>query len=161
MISEWEKLSEKEKTIIREHQIKSPVSVGAIARELGLSVKVATLKPGISGEILPSDENESGFLIRINRHEVRERQRFTVSHEIAHYLLHRKDIGAGVSDNTLYRSSFSDRWEHEANRLAAEILMPWHLIDQELESGLIAPEDLAQRLEVSETAIKIRLGVPT
>lgn len=161
MISEWDRLPEKAKAIIRRHQANPPVSVGAIAHELGLSVKSATLKPGISGEIFPSKEEDGKYLIRVNRHEVHERQRFTVSHEISHFLLHREIIGAGVSDNSLYRSNLSDKREREANRLAAEILMPWHLIEREFEKGQISPEELAQQLGVSATAVKIRLGIPT
>ena len=161
MISEWKNLPDEIKATIRRHQDNAPVSVGALARALGLGVISATLKPGISGEILPSAEEKSGYRIRVNRHDVRERQRFTVSHEIAHFLLHREEIGDGVSDTTLYRSAFSDSLEHQANRLAAEILMPWHLIDKELEEGTVDPEELAQRMGVSETAIKIRLDIPT
>ncbi len=161
MISEWNNLPEEKQEIIRRYQNEPRVSVGKIARALGLKVKSATLKPGISGEIFPSKEKDYKFIIRVNRHEVRERQRFTVAHEIAHYLLHQDHIGAGVSDNNLYRSSLSNRREHEANRLAAEILMPWHLIERELDDGETTPEDLAERLGVSEIAIKIRLNIPT
>lgn len=161
MIVEWKSVSEEQLKIVRSFQQSAPVQVGKIAKELGLGVKSATLKPGISGEIMPSHGHQAGFVIRINRHEVHHRQRFTVAHEIAHFLLHREHIGSGVSDNTLYRSSLSDTRERQANRLAADILMPWHLVEKEIEREQLSPKELAERLGVSETAIKIRLGIPT
>lgn len=160
MISEWKKLPDNIKRLIRQHQDQPPVPVGALARNLGLEVLLATLKPGISGELRPSNREGGKYVIRVNRHEVKARQRFTIAHEIAHYLLHRDHIGSGIVDNTLYRSELSDIREHQANRLAAEILMPWHLIDTEVNSGRTTPEALAERLGVSETAIKIRLDIP-
>lgn len=101
--------------------------------------------------------------IRINRHDVKERQRFTLAHEIAHFLLHRDKIGDGITDDVLYRSGLSDAQEAQANRLAADIVMPWGLIQNRLESYAdLKPEQKIERLaadtEISTTAIKIRLG---
>src|SRR5690606_15966338 len=102
-------------------------------------------------------------VIRVNRHDVKERQRFTLAHEIAHFLLHRDQIGEGITDDILYRSSLSDAKEAQANRLAADIVMPWTLIQRSLETYTDLKleqkiERLAQEAEISTTAIKIRLG---
>ena len=56
------------------------------------------------------------------------RRRFTIAHEIAHFLLHRDKIGDQLSDDAMYRSSLSSDDERAANRLAADILMPMGLI---------------------------------
>lgn len=137
-----------------------PVKLSSLARELGLRVVASTLAPGISGEIRPID---GCFVISVNRHDSARRQRFTVAHEIAHFLLHRDQIGSGIADDVLYRSSLSDAREAEANRLAADILVPRHALNRELEARKhLSREDqiseLAALFDVSEVAMKIRLG---
>jgi Zn-dependent peptidase ImmA (M78 family) len=142
----------------------SPVPVGAIATDLGLVVKRSTLPAVISGEIRPDvTEALAGFVIRVDRHELKERQRFTVAHEISHFLLHKELIKDGLSDDVLYRSSLSNRREAEANRLAADLIMPWSLIlkwmEQFPDSAISMHVDaLADYLQVSKVAIQIRLG---
>lgn len=144
--------------IILEAQRELPVRVGDIARKLGLPVKASTLPAGISGEIRPAG---GSFEIKVNRHESRGRQRFTVAHELAHFLLHREHIGAGVSDDALYRSSLSDAREAEANRLAAQILMPRERIRAAFAETTGPIEErikaLSEIFGVSEAAMSIRL----
>ncbi|HDU4639580.1 TPA: ImmA/IrrE family metallo-endopeptidase [Klebsiella aerogenes] len=158
--SEWISLTEEQASLIRKHQLQFPIAVGAIAKELGIIVKRSTLAAGISGEIKEEDGN---VVIRVNRHDVKERQRFTLAHEIAHFLLHRDRIGDGITDDILYRSKLSDFMEVQANRLAADILMPGHLIQPKLKEFTELRDEekyekLADIAEVSTTAIKIRLG---
>jgi hypothetical protein len=159
---EWEKLDEVQRTVIRNHQQNLPIRLSSLAKELGVSVQASTLKPGISGELRPGPAG--GYVIRVNRHESSTRQRFTVAHEIAHFLLHRDHIGTGISDDVLYRSGLSDQREAEANRLAADILMPIDLVRHERFSveGL-GDDEMVQRLAsqfgVSESAMRIRLGM--
>jgi hypothetical protein len=162
--SEWGRLDNESRETIEAHQLDIPVRVSALARALDVEVKGATLPPGISGEIRPSQAPGGGFIIRINRHDPSRRQRFTAAHELAHFLLHRDQIGAGIKDDVLYRSALSDRREAEANRLAADILMPEALVQQWLEAARTLKVDdpvayLADRFEVSEGAMKIRLGI--
>ncbi|EHD19596.1 MULTISPECIES: ImmA/IrrE family metallo-endopeptidase [Brenneria] len=158
--SEWVSLTEEQVSLIRKHQLQFPIAVGAIAKALGITVKRSTLAAGISGEIKEEDGN---VVIRVNRHDVKERQRFTLAHEIAHFLLHRDRIGDGITDDILYRSKLSDFMEVQANRLAADILMPGHLIQPKLKEFTELRDEekyekLADIAEVSTTAIKIRLG---
>jgi Zn-dependent peptidase ImmA (M78 family) len=165
MAREWEQVQQDQRETIEAHQETAPVKLSAIAKALGLRVKASTLDPGISGEIRPDKENEGGYLIRVNRHDSARRQRFTVAHEIAHFLLHREQIGTGVVDDVLYRSkTLSDRREAEANRLASYILMPTTLVQERLSNArAIGVDDvvayMADQFEVSEAAMKIKLGV--
>ncbi|WP_311755540.1 ImmA/IrrE family metallo-endopeptidase [Proteus terrae] len=157
--NEWKTLPNDIISLIKEHQSSFPIAIGAIAKSLSLVVKKSTLPAGISGEI--KKENDS-FIIRVNRHDVKERQRFTLAHEIAHYLLHKEYIGDGITDDILYRSKLSDHMEIQANKLAADILIPWHLIQNELlKYNELRKEEKYERIadiaEVSTTAIKIRL----
>ncbi|HEY0522277.1 MAG TPA: ImmA/IrrE family metallo-endopeptidase, partial [Stellaceae bacterium] len=82
---------------------------------------------------------------------------FTLAHEIAHFILHRDLIEDGVSDDTMYRSKeLSGYHEVQANRMAADILMPVMLVKRaaELQSN---PDLLARVFRVSPAAMKIRL----
>lgn len=161
---EWSGLPASQTALIAEHQKTAPVPVGAIAKALGLVVKVATLPIDISGEIKPDVHASAGFQIRVNKHEAKSRQRFTIAHEIAHFLLHKVLIKDGLTDSVLYRSKLTNKREAEANRLAADILMPWSLMDplrselKGLDLKSLAPQ-LAKFLEVSEVAMNIRLGI--
>jgi Zn-dependent peptidase ImmA (M78 family) len=150
--------------IVRRHLREIPVKLGALAADLGIEVFKSSLNPNISGLIEPSDTAKSGFRIRINRHEPIVRQRFTLAHEISHFLLHRELIRSGVVDNTMYRSNLSSRHEIEANKLASIIIMPDAAVEKlkkELE-GLPLDQKvskMAEKLRVSEPAMRIKLGV--
>ncbi|WNJ34945.1 ImmA/IrrE family metallo-endopeptidase [Enterobacter hormaechei] len=161
--NEWLSLPDQQVALIKNHQKELPIAIGAIAKDFGINVKVSTLAAGISGEI--KDEN-GAIVIRVNRHDTKERQRFTLAHEIAHFLLHRDRIGDGITDDILYRSKLSDFMEVQANRLAADILMPGHLLERKIleltQTAELRDEQKIERLAevagVSTTAIKIRLG---
>lgn len=162
--NEWSRLSTEQRQTISAHFGVPPVPIGKIASDLGLVIKVSSLAPGISGEIRPDPMGaKSGFIIRVNRDEAKTRQRFTIAHEIAHFLLHRHLIKDGLSDDVLYRSTLSNRLEAEANRLAADLLMPWNLINKWMEQfpgkSIDAYSDpLADFLQVSKVAMEVRLG---
>ncbi len=107
-----------------------PVKLGAIAERLGVKVLLSTLPRWTSGQIAQEDGE---FVIRINRHEAQHRQRFTLAHELAHYLLHRERIVAegGWSENVLLRAPNQPiQIEYEANRLASDLVIPSHLLAQ-------------------------------
>lgn len=160
----WNRVQPDEADIVRRFMRERPVRVGELAKSLGIDVVRAPLQPNISGLIQPYEGAPSGFQIKVNKYEVPERQRFTIAHEIGHFLLHRNDIGAGVVDSIMYRSSLTSKKEAEANRIAADIIMPAQLISQELErlGGARSPEvvdELAGVFKVSTPAMKVRLGV--
>ncbi|MDQ1186377.1 ImmA/IrrE family metallo-endopeptidase [Agrobacterium larrymoorei] len=159
-----ERLTNQQIDAIVKHQKNIPVKLGELARDLGIEVKVATLNPGISGEIRKDSENNiSKYKIRINRHEKKERQRFTLAHEIAHFLLHKDKIGDGLTEDILYRSTLSNALEYEANRFAAELIMPDAVLEEmqiDFESvDEDAIVDLAERFGVSKDAMRIKLGI--
>ena len=163
MSPEWNNLLPAQvRGTIERHQADGPTRLSALARALGVELKAATLKPGISGEIQRKDSGD--YRIRINRHDPSRRQRFTVAHELAHFLLHQDAIGDGIEEDKLYRSTLSDRREQQANRLAADILMHPDAIkavyEEALEVGVGDPVlYIADALNVSEAAAEIRLKV--
>jgi len=136
------------------------VAVGAIAKDFGITVMKSTMPGSISGEIR---ETEGRVTIKVNRHDVKERQRFTIAHEIAHFLLHRDRLANGITDDVLYRSGLTDDLERQANRLAADIIMPYNLIQIALSSlNSLKTEDklktISELAQVSLAAVRIRLG---
>ena len=149
--------------LLPEYQRAVPVSVIAICKALKLRVyRIPEWPDELSGKIQRDAKlgGRSGFAIFVNSDHVKTRQRFTIAHEVAHFVLHRSLIGDGITDDALYRSRLSNTLEAEANRLAADILMPRHLVKEEIERGADSVQELASRFEVSLCAMSIRLGVP-
>jgi len=141
-----------------------PVDVEGVADRLGLSIYERDLAPGVSGALVRDETygTDSGFVIFVDDSEAYVRQRFTAAHEIGHFVLHRDHIGNGIEDNFLLRSDrMSNVMEKEANQFAADLLMPFELIDRLIKSGVRDLTSLARNLKVSEIAMGIRLGHPT
>lgn len=142
-------------SVIKDHQKQAPVDVYQIAAALGLSVVEMPLGTDVSGKI--SKNWRGQYQITVNRNDHPNRKRFTVAHEIAHFVLHRDLIGDGFSEDAMYRGPLGGSSEIQANRLAADILMPYFLIESEYSSGTEDHYNLARRFEVSPRAMEIRL----
>ena len=138
-----------------------PIKVTPLAQKLGIRVFGAPWPDEISGKIQRDAERggDSGFAIFVNKSHSKTRQRFTVAHEIAHYILHERQIGDGIFDDAMYRSGLPHREEVQANELAADILMPKrHVIEMVERHGSDVPS-LANLFDVSRQAMSIRLSV--
>jgi hypothetical protein len=134
----------------------APVDVKGLATALGLKIESVILPDNVSGKI----ECEKGgpCTITVNASHPRTRQRFTIAHEIAHFVLHRNLIGDGIEDDGRYRSrGLSDSIERQANSYAADILMPWDLVIARRDNGCGTPEALAKVFDVSPAVAEIRL----
>ncbi len=162
---EFQKINGDEKKLLDHYRNEYPVKLATLASKLNVAIKVAGLPLGVSGKISKEDGQ---YIIRVNRFEKRERQRFTIAHEIAHFLLHRDIIDQskdGITDSVLYRSGESLSIEFEANRLAADIIMPLGAI-QEKKKEIFGEhpvneemiEHLAEIFEVSKPAMEVRLS---
>ena len=158
---EYQRLAPKVRADIDGYLSEYPVKLGAIAKRLGVKVLLSTLPRGTSGQI---GQENGEFVIRINRHEAKHRQRFTLAHELAHYLLHRALIVAegGWSENVLLRSGQPASVEHEANRLASDLVIPSAQLAEATAkySGPMTGEvieDLARSFRVSAAAMEIKL----
>ena len=150
---------------IKRAQRSAPVDVEGLAKDLGVRVNVAWLDGDVSGELVRHGDR---YEINVNATHAPTRQRFTIAHELGHYIYHRDLIGDGIDDDRAYRSTSVGRYhntrigpmqETEANRFAANLLMPYHLLDRLRAEGLGRTE-MAHRLQVSEHALAIRTGQP-
>ena len=149
---------------IRDLLDQAPVDIAQVARRFGLDIYESDLPAGVSGALIddPSYGTESGWVILVDDSEAYVRQRFTAAHEIGHFVLHKDKIGSGIQDDYFLRAAgLSNRIEAEANRFAADVLMPYPLISQLVNQGYKTVPELAGKLQVSEIAMGIRLGHPT
>lgn len=110
------------------------MDVYRLARALGLEIRDIKLPDYVSGKI-EKDWRSGSFVISINDSHPLTRRRFTVAHEIAHFVLHQDLIGDGIVDDALYRSSKGNEIERQANAYAATILMPAPLVRARFNSG--------------------------
>lgn len=148
---------DKQNDIIKSNQSNYPVKIIKLANELGISVYSISFKNDISGAILKKDNK---YIIYVNEKDNKNRQRFTIAHEIAHFLLHKDRIGdnlTDIPDGIMYRSRLSNIYEKQANRLASEILIPFKLLRNLLLENITDISKLANLFEVSKEAIRIRL----
>lgn len=148
--------------VVREHQVQgAPVHMRPLANDLGLNVLYTDQwQDAVSGMIVADSQASSGYTIYVNGNHAKVRRRFTLAHEISHYILHEELIGDGISDDVLYRSRLTSNIETQANQMAADILMPWDLINQAMDNNINSVSALAEHFMVSKSAMSIRLGVP-
>lgn len=150
------KLDASQRDTLEQMQTAVPVHVVPIAEKFGLKVfKNRNFPDNLSGLIKKSDDES--YEIHVNGNHPITRQRFTMAHELAHFLLHKNEIGDGVTDDFLYRSNLTSRIEREANDLAAKILMPKHLLLKEPYKSMTISEQ-ADKFWVSAVSMDIRLG---
>lgn len=121
---------QKAKNFCQEHNISNyPVNIVNLCSQNGLKVFEEYLPNDVSGFIVvqPDDfENyKTGKLIVVNLSDIPKRRRFTIAHELAHYILHKQESA------TLY--AHRDAGQHggietEADTFASNILMPENLV---------------------------------
>ncbi len=146
-----------------------PVAIDVVAHRLRLTIEAAALGENVSGMLVI--ENERGA-IGYNATHAPVRQRFTIAHEISHYILHAKKKNRKsqlfIDRSVTFRrdessSTGDDSEEVEANQMGAALLMPKGLVQQEVKRYDLDLDDedaislLAKRFQVSTTAMTNRL----
>lgn len=156
-----------ELSLVNRFRQTAPVDVEALAFALGVPVQYAYIDPDTSGILERTGDGR--FRIIVNADHPHTRQRFTIAHELGHYMLHRRLIGNGISDSRIYRSATSGAYrnpnigpkeETEANKFAVNLLMPEHLVKEVQQRGYNSFAAQARALGVSEQAYCIRIGEP-
>lgn len=136
-----------------------PVDVEGLAR--GCGVRVLGYDFGdeapVSGFLI---ELESGPVIGFNRDQFSHgRQRFTIGHELGHYLLrHHDNFHIDVASAVAHGEAPNYDWRDEraANEFSAELLMPAQLV-LALARDQQSVRELARAFEVSQEAMGFRL----
>ena len=129
-----------------------PVDPAEIARRRGVEVKPLNGPSSDSGWFLFVEGKPTIFY---NQYESANRQRFTIAHELAHYEL---EHGPRPRDSAAAFNLYNfDPVESEANRFAAELLMPESWVRWYVDNATVSVTALANAFQVSEVAMKYRL----
>lgn len=150
--------------LLYQHDIAGPaVPIDRIARTAGLQIRLGDLGE-ISGMLV---RRENGAVVGVNSKHSPGRRRFTIAHELAHYLLHEGLLSHVDRDFRVnYRNEESSMAtnveEIEANYFAASILMPSDFLDAVEAEDAVANDDrvkqLAKLFDVSQHAMSLRLA---
>lgn len=149
----------------RAGQSSMPVDPAQLADYLGIEVRLEQFEGDVSGLLLRQPDRT---IIAINKADAPARRRFTIAHELGHFVLkHQGEIF--VDHSTINRrdsrsSAAIDKQEIEANAFAAALLMPTEWVVAEAEALFDAGVDpsnvgaqLANRFGVSQHAMNFRL----
>jgi len=155
--------------LLKELNIRSaPVPVEKIAKALEAQIRFSPLDDELSGMIYIKDGTA---IIGVNSLHHSNRQRFTIAHEIAHLRLHSdlisQEVHVDKKFSVLFRDATSsigtEKIEVEANKFAAELLIPQALLEKELEGKTFDIDDdsllekLAKKFQVSRQMLDHRI----
>jgi Zn-dependent peptidase ImmA (M78 family) len=163
--------AEAEKLLHNSNVFSLPIDVEAVAEYLSIRVLYEDFDDETSGLLVVKNGKRA---IGVNRRHHPNRQRFTIAHEIGHFVLHHDNFEDPKNEIHIdkkwayFRSAAptaggNEREEYEANQFAAELLMPEELVKQLIKKSRINLTDdfdianLASMLKVSEQALTIRL----
>ena len=131
---------------------KPPIMIRDIVNHLkkaaDLSVYPWAFGDNIDG--IQTTQGESSA-IGYNQNQHRHRQRFTVAHEIGHFIM------GHVNESSHFDLNSKKPEEIEANQFAAELLMPLHMLKGEIARGNKNAKDIAKVFDVSEEAVWWRI----
>lgn len=154
--------------------VKLPIDVQGIIKylDIKLNKKPNFKKIKLDGMISIKDK-EPEIWINPMKTSMKERIRFTLAHELGHFMLHiapennlTEDRSIEDTEITYYRDDNWDHIEMEANNFASQLLMPSSMITKETKKILNKNDDfskdeiiesLSSTFDVSKTAMKYRL----
>jgi Zn-dependent peptidase ImmA (M78 family) len=147
--------------VMERMETEAPLNLERLIHDLGLELqKTNDLPNGCIGklEYLP---DTGVYRISVLRSDHYFRQRFTMAHELGHYILHRhRMVNNVIEDTTMYRSNFPDALEREANQFATAVLMPLEQLKEDY-AKTNNLNVLAKKWQVSPAAMRIRMGLPS
>ena len=132
------------------------VDVHRVAEFLGFTVIEFDFPDATAGLTFIEGEVKT---IGVNSKHARVRQRFSIGHELGHYLMGHENYDHGAT-YVEERPSFLDpqhRQEVEANEFSAQLLMPPTMLKRDVSEIGLDSAALAKRYEVSEQAMWIQL----
>jgi len=103
-----------------------PVPVEVVCRKIGIDVEERSFYEDVSGVIYK--KNNGRYYIDINRKHHLFRKRFTIAHELGHFIKHKDVLDAEreILERRVARAYSADEHmrELEANEFAGRLLMP-------------------------------------
>lgn len=148
-----------------------PVEIVRICKENGLTVFEEYMDADVSGLIVVDEKEwpkyETNQFIIVNLTESAVRRRFTIAHELAHFILHRNGNSLYAHRDMVADGTVKKSVEQEANYFAANVLMPEKLIKEKVEElkdsvwgklpNFVLIKEIADYFVVSEAAAEVRL----
>lgn len=134
--------------------LRVPVNVVAIAEFLGLEIVEEPMADDLSGYL---EVRSGSWVVGVNSLHHPNRKRFTIAHEIAHFVLHSGQKKSFHDQTFARRNDDPNPMEREADRFAAELLMPEADVRQMISSGNTTLSGLAAEFGVSALAMKYRV----
>lgn len=131
-----------------------PLNITKLAQLLNISISYEPMEEDKSGS-LELDKPTGRWLMTVNSLHHPRRQRFTIAHEIGHKIRH-GGLSDKFEDTTFFRSTESDHREVEANKFAAELLMPKAAFEKYIKTVSREVEDIADHFQVSSMAVRVR-----
>lgn len=123
--------------------------VSYLKTEYELEIVPWEFEDSVSGTQVTHSSNACSIAYNENHHV--HRQRFTVAHEIAHFL------AGHTREKSMEKKLEEAAQEAEANEFAGELLMPLGFLKKDIADGLKDVKQLAARYLVSEEAMYYRL----
>ncbi len=118
-----------------------------------IKIEHLSLDSDVSGKL----EYKNGFwIMTVNSQHPTVRQRYTLGHELGHYLNHR-DTLKSFEDTVFFRNKQKSSMEYMADQFAAQLLMPENDIVSLVKEGVKTVKEMASKFDVSLEAMKYRL----
>ncbi|WP_420863582.1 ImmA/IrrE family metallo-endopeptidase [Algirhabdus cladophorae] len=151
-----------EMSIVKDYASRLPVDVVGIIQDLRIDYVEQPMAKESSGRI---DYSDPFCTITVNSNESSQRRRFTAAHELGHYLLHRDLLDGKQHLDRLFSQGGRDNpygplspsHEVQANKFAADLLMPAGSLRAKYNADLDNVPEMAELCGVSVAAMKIRL----
>ncbi len=125
-----------------------PIPLEQIVEKLGLKIVEFDFHDDISGVLKPEHN-----VIGVNKKHHPVRRRFSVAHELGHFLLGHR-IDQEIIDDDFDKPLPP---EQEANAFAAALLMPADFVKKSVSKSGLDLDELSKIYEVSKQAMTIRL----
>ena len=132
----------------------NPLDVEGVIKKFGIKLVREEMDVDLSGYI---EKRHDTWVIGINKYQTPRRQRFTLAHELAHFLFDRASLETGRhTDSIMLRSEDLNSVEQRANEFAADLLMPKEQFHAKVTAGIRDVSELSEQFDVSEAAIRYR-----
>lgn len=159
-------IEDRAQNLLKENDFfKTGFDINKLIKKLNIELVGKSFAGDVSGLFVMTDNKA---VISFNNNEDIKRIRFTIAHELGHFILHSKEQPFFIdkTSKVMYRNAASTTGEilkeREANAFAASLLMPRELIKDEISN---CPENiddaikyLAKLFKVSEQAMSFRLS---
>lgn len=149
-----------EKVLVQDGMISLPIDVDGLAQEIGLTVQRMVLPFGTDGMLVRDVPYES-FKAVLDANAPIHRARFTLAHEIGHYIHTYQNFPEGEVGGILEKrdglsSTGTETEEIWANQFAATLLMPSGIVAELWGDGL-SVEEMADLFNVSQESMTYRI----